>query len=167
MYLRPFEMAIEIGDAMNVMIAFNKLGCAWTGSSYNLMTRWLRGEAGMAGFAISDYADSDGEGLSFGMLGGACLLDGNTNSGYSAGIDARYDNRLVEAATRILYTVANSNAMNFWGEGTVTYTFDPLWFATRDALLTTVYVLFGISCAFVAATSAWVLLDKYVFKKKD
>ena len=92
-YLRPFEMAIEIGDAMNVMIAFNKLGSAWTGSSYNLMTRWLRGEAGMAGFAVSDWAPSDGEQLGYGILAGSNLLDGPA-AGYSAGCDARYDNRL-------------------------------------------------------------------------
>lgn len=159
-YLRPFEMAIEIGDAMNVMIAFNELGDAWTGSNYDLMTRWLRGEAGMAGFAISDYAPAEGENIGYGMLAGACLLDGNDNSGYSAGVDARYDNRLVEAATRILYTVANSNAMNFIGENTKFYTFDPLWYGTRDALITTVDVLFGISAAFVVAMSVWVFVDK-------
>ncbi len=170
-YLRPFEMAIEIGDAMNVMIAFNELGDAWTGSNYNLMTRWLRGEAGMTGFALSDYAPADGENIGYGMLAGACLLDGNTSSGYSAGVDARYDNRLVEAATRILYTVANSNAMNFVGDDVNIYTFDPLWWSTRDALLPgisiTVYVLFGLSCAFAAGMTGWKLYDKYLVKKED
>ena len=166
-YLRPFEIAIEIGDAMNVMIAFNELGDAWTGSSYNLMTAWLRGEAGMTGFAISDYAPAEGENIGYGMLAGACLLDGNTNGGYSAGVDARYDNRLVEAATRILYTVANSNAMNFWGDDTVTYSFDPLWYSGRDTLVTVMTVLFIISCALVVATTTWKLLDKYVFKKEE
>ena len=174
-YLRPFEMAIEIGDAMNVMIAFNELGDAWTGSNYNLMTRWLRGEAGMTGFSVSDWYSSEGEQLGYGMLAGSCLLDGplggRNGGGYSDGVDARYDNRLVEAATRILYTVANSNAMNFLGDNVEIYTFDPLWLATRDAVLpavsTTVYVLFGLSCAFVAGMIAWELLDKYLFKKED
>lgn len=159
-YLRPFEMAIEIGDAMNVMIAFNELGDSWTGSSYNLMTRWLRGEAGMAGFAISDYAPAEGENLGYGVLAGACLLDGDTSAGYSAGVDARYDNRLVEAAIRILYTVANSNAMNFWGEGTVTYSFDPPWYGTRDALVVTACVIFGVSCLWFVGMTAWDALAK-------
>ncbi len=170
-YLRPFEMAIEVGDAMNVMIAFNELGDAWTGSNYNLMTRWLRGEAGMAGFAISDYAPAEGENIGYGMLSGACLLDGDTNSGYSAGVDARYDNRLAEAATRILYTVANSNVMNFIGDDTQIYTFDPLWYETRDTLIpaisVTVYVLFGLSCAFAVGMTGWNLFDKYTGKKED
>lgn len=175
-YLRPFEMAIEIGDAMNVMIAFNKLGNDWTGNNYNLMTRWLRGEAGMAGFAISDWYTSPGENLGVGMLSGACLLDGNLGTGSSSDVngslgDARYDNRVVEAVTRILYTVANSNAMNMIGDTTVTYTYPPAWLASRDAIIpavsTTVYVLFGLSLAFVIGTTTWKLLDKYVFKKED
>lgn len=165
-YLRPFEMAIEIGDAMNVMIAFNELGDSWTGSSYNLMTRWLRGEAGMLGFALSDWAPAEGENIGYGMLAGACLLDGNTNSGYSAGVDARYDNRLVEAATRILYTVANSNAMNFWGDDTVTYSFDPLWYTGRDALVLAVTIVFIVSLVLVLGTTAWTVVDKYFLRKK-
>lgn len=168
-YLRPFEMAIEIGDAMNVMIAFNKLGDAWTGSNYNLMTRWLRGEAGMAGFAISDYAPSPGENIGYGMLSGACLLDGDTNGGYSINCDNRYNNRLVEAAKRILYTVANSNAMNFWGDDTRTYSFDAPWLDRRDAALggggIAVYVLFAVSCAFLLAMKAWEVVD--TVRKKD
>lgn len=170
-YLRPFEMAIEIGDAMNVMIAFNKIGDCWAGSNYNLMTRWLRGEAGMAGFAISDWSRAAGENLGYGMLAGACLLDGNNSYGLSAGVDARYDNVLAEAATRILYTVANSNAMNMIGDTTVTYSYPPAWYASRDAVIpavsTTVYVLFGLSLAFVIGTTTWKLLDRYVFKKED
>lgn len=175
-YLRPFEMAIEIGDAMNVMIAFNRLGNDWTGNNYNLMTRWLRGEAGMAGFAISDWYSSPGENLGVGMLAGACLLDGNLGTGANSDVngslgDARYDNRVVEAVTRILYTVANSNAMNMIGDTTVTYTYGPAWFASRDAIIpavsTTVYVFFGLSCAFAIGTTVWKLLDRYVFKKED
>lgn len=167
-YLRPFEMAIEIGDAMNVMIAFNKLGSAWTGSSYNLMTRWLRGEAGMAGFAVSDWAPSDGEQLGYGILAGSNLLDGPA-AGYSAGCDARYDNRLVEAAIQILYTTANSNVMNFIGDDVRIYTYDPLWYATRDAVVPpvtiTVYVLFALSAAFVVGTTAWGVVAEFMSKK--
>ncbi len=165
-YLRPFEMAIEIGDAMNVMIAFNELGDSWTGSNYNLMTRWLRGEAGMAGFALSDWYYSEGENLGFGVLAGSCLLDGNGNGGYSAGVDARYDNRLVEAATRILYTVANSNAMNFWGEGTETHSFDPLWYTTRTNVVTAVSIIFGVCCAFLLGTTAWTITADILESRK-
>ena len=78
---------------------------------------------------------------------------------------------ILEAATRILYTVANSNAMNFYGESTKTYTFDPAWYATRDALLPaltiTIDVFFGLSCAFVVGMTAWKLVDKYIFKKEE
>lgn len=54
------------------------------GSNYNLMTRWFRDEAGMAGFALSDSAPQPSEQL-YGIMVGSCLLDGNTNRGYSAG----------------------------------------------------------------------------------
>ena len=166
-YLRPFEMAIEIGDAMNVMIALNKLGDAWTGSSYNLMTRWLRGEAGMSGFALSDWPNYI-EQLSYGILAGTCLLD-QTQRGFSRGIDARYDNMVVDAAMRILYTVANSNAMNFYGDDTRTYSFDPLWYSARDAFVgpgaTAIYVVFGISCAFATGMTVWRATDNFKRKK--
>ena len=161
-YLRPFEIAIEVGDAMNVMIALNKLGDAWTGSSYNLMTRWLRGEAGMSGFALSDWPNYI-EQLSYGILAGTCLLD-QTQRGFSRGIDARYDNMVVDAATRILYTVANSNAMNFYGDDTRTYSFDPLWYSARNAFVgygaPAIYTVFGISCAFAIGMTVWCALDR-------
>ena len=155
MYLRTFEMGMEIGDAMNVMIAFNEIGDTWGGSNYNLMTRWLRDEAGMAGFALSDSAPQPGEQLGYGIMAGSCLLDGNTNRGYSAGADARYDNRLVEAAIRILYTVANSNAMNFIGDDTVTYSFEPLWYAKRDLLVDAITEVFAVSFVLVSITTVW------------
>ncbi len=163
-----FEWAFNLGDAMNVMIAFNELGDAWTGSNYNLMTGWLRGEAGMAGFALSDWYYSEGENIGFGILAGACLLDGDGNGGYSAGVDPRYDNRLLEAATRILYTVANSNAMNFWGDGTETHSFDPLWYTTRENVVTATTVVFAVCCAFLVITTAWtVTLDILASRKKS
>ncbi len=170
-YLRPFEMAVEIGDAMNVMISFNKIGNAWGGSSYNLMERWLHGEAGMAGFAISDYSRAAAENLGYGILAGSSLLDGDNSSGLSVGSDARYDNRVMDAAKRILYTVANSNAMNMIGDTAETYSYDPLWYQVRDGVVppakTAVEVLFWISLAFVVGTTTWKLVDKYVFKKDE
>ena len=154
-YLRPFEMAIEIGDAMNVMIAFNKIGGCWGGSNYNLMTRWLRGEAGMAGFAVSDWYSSDNENIGYGMLAGTDLLDGVSAPCLSIGNDPRYDNCLVKSATRLLYTVANSNAMNFLGEDSRLHTYDPDWYVWRTNLVTATSVVFGLCCAFLVGTTVW------------
>ncbi len=165
-YLRPFEMAIEIGDAMNVMIAFNKLGGCWGGSNYNLMTGWLRGEAGMAGFAISDWYSSPNENIGYGMLAGTDLLDGTAAPCLSIGNDARYDNCLVKSATRLLYTVANSNAMNFLGEDSRLHTYDPDWYVWRTNLVTATSVVFGLCCFFLVCTTAWTAAANLRSRKK-
>lgn len=166
-YLRPFEMAIEIGDAMNVMIAFNKIGNSWGGSNYNLMTRWLRGEAGMLGFAISDWYEAPNENLGYGMLAGTDILDGSSSgSGFTSSndADARFKNCAVQSATRILYTVANSNAMNFIGAGTEIITFEAKWMYYRDVLLkrfsASLWTVFALSMAFVIGTTVWTILDE-------
>ena len=158
-YLRPFEIAIEIGDAMNVMNSFNMIGNAWSGNDYNLMTAWLRGEAGMAGFAVTDYWPSGGMNLSYGLLAGTDLPDGSTSEVESNwtpdGGRGYYAQAARQAAMRIMYVVANSNAMNFIGEDTRIVSYDPEWFAVRDALVTAAVVLFVISVAAVVATTVW------------
>ena len=56
-YLRAFELPIVDADAKCVMTAHSRLGVHWSGAYYNLMTSWLRGEAGMSGFAVTDMYD--------------------------------------------------------------------------------------------------------------
>ena len=155
--LRPFEIAIEIGDAMNVMNSFNKIGMTWTGNYYNLMTGWLRGEAGMAGFAVTDWYRSGGMNMVYGMLAGTDLPDGSDYSNivqYAPGSGYGYYTTAVrQAAQRIMYTVANSNAMNFYGEDTLVYSFDPDWYEWRDIAVTAVIGAFAVSAVLVYATS--------------
>ncbi len=161
-HLRPFEIAIEISDAMCVMTAFSRIGTYWTGNDYNLMTRWLRGEAGMAGFAVTDWYKSAGMNMTNGHLAGTELPDGDAVSSLRDKGPGTGNEYLTQAtrisAMRILYTVANSNAMNFIGDDTVMYTVDPAWWSVRDGLVITVCVVFGVSCAFLAATAAWTIL---------
>ncbi|MDE5729814.1 MAG: glycoside hydrolase family 3 C-terminal domain-containing protein [Clostridia bacterium] len=167
LHLRPFEMAIEIGDAMNVMIAFNLNGNSWGGSNYNLMTRYLRGEAGMSGFAVSDWYNNgvNPETLGYGILGGCDLMDGpvTLGSSFTPDLDDRYKHCVVQSAKRILYTVANSNAMNFIGEGTTIYTFDAQWIYYRDVLVSrlepALITTFAICYAFVIGTTVWSIID--------
>ena len=56
-YLRAFELPIVNADAKCVMTAFNRLGAQWAGAYTELLTDWLRGEAGMEGFAVTDMYD--------------------------------------------------------------------------------------------------------------
>lgn len=169
-HIRPFEIAIEIGDAMNVMTAFNRIGTYWSGVDYNLMTKCLRGELGMRGFAVTDWYSSSGMNMLNGILAGQDLPDGSASSKYASyGPDSGgygfFAQAMRVSAQRILYTVANSNAMNFYGEGTYQITYDPEWWSVKDGIITTIDVLFIISCVFLAFTSGWVIFDK-VRKRK-
>lgn len=160
-YLRPFEIAIEIGDAMNVMNSFNKIGSAWSGGIYNLMTACLRDEFGMRGFAVTDYWQSGGMNIRFGMLAGTDLPDGTgaqsqiRDFGPDNGDFGFYAQAVRQACQRILYTVANSNAMNFIGEGTQIITHNPAWMGMVDQICSSVsitfYVITGIYVACYAA----------------
>ena len=133
-YLEPFEHAIvertmtvdgkevEIGGAMNVMNSFGRVGVVWTGAHEGLMTNILRGEWGMDGFALTDYSNNGTTyDIFLGIMGGTDSWD-NSNAGPMTRVDKlkRYDItqdpalaiRMREATHRILYTVANSAAMN-------------------------------------------------------
>ena len=132
LYLQPFEHAVVDGDAYCVMNAFARIGVIWTGAHEGLMTDVLRGEWGCKGFGISDYTSSSYatsahargtyDGL-LGVLAGTDTFDSSSTTTqayqllvYNAADPAVNDVHLVncmrEAAHRILYTVANSNAMN-------------------------------------------------------
>lgn len=164
-HLRAFEIAIEIGDAMNVMTAFSRVGTYWSGNDYNLMTKCLREEFGMRGFAVTDWFRSSGMNMSNGILAGQDLPDGNgtsdlkdkgpENGGYGYVAQA-----MRVSARRILYTVANSNAMNFFGDGTIVKTYDPEWYQVRDNLVLTITILFGISATLAVANETLIIINK-------
>lgn len=138
-YLKPFEMVMKAGNvdlnylekqsdgsyknatkeipaSMAVMSAFNRIGATWTGGSYNLITGILRDEWAFDGFVITDNANT------------GVFMD--TYQMIEAGADAKLmnaddptdfvfeeDNKAMyhyarQAAHRILYTIANSKAMN-------------------------------------------------------
>lgn len=173
-YLRPFELAIEVGNAMNVMSSFNRVGSAWSGNNYNLMTEWLRGEADMAGFIVTDYYKSGGMNMTFGLLAGTDLPDGSEGAGtFNEHKDMPvYAQGVRRSAHRILYTVANSNAMNFIGEGTTQWTEPAKWPEKFEAGVISIYVVFGISAAFMLASGIILYLPEMKkmiakLKKKD
>lgn len=155
-YLRPFELAIEIGDAMCVMNSFNRVGTYWSGNNYNLMTKCLRKELGMRGFAVTDYWRSGGMNLTYGLLAGTDLPDGTgaeseiSPFGPEEGKHGYYAQAARRAAQRILYTVANSNAMNFIGEDTRIIVHDPAWFAVRDNIILASEIVFACGAVFFA-----------------
>ena len=153
LYLQPFEHAVVDGGAYCVMNAFARVGVIWTGAHRGLMTDVLRGEWGCRGFGVSDYTTSSYgtavhsrgtyDGL-LGVLAGTDTFDSSSTTTqayqllvYNAADPAVNDVHLVncmrEAAHRILYTVANSNAMN--ESGVVVSTMNWWQFSLIDGII--------------------------------
>ena len=130
-YLEPFEHAVVEGGAYNVMNAFARVGVIWTGAHYGLMTNVLRNEWGCEGFGISDYTTTSYATTShkrgtydafLGVIAGTDTFDSSDTASQAAFLmeydytkDPHLVNCMREAAHRICYVVANSNAMNTSG----------------------------------------------------
>ncbi len=55
-YLKPFEIALKMGDACKaVMTSYNPVNGTWTSGHYDLTTTILRDEWGYTGFVMSDW----------------------------------------------------------------------------------------------------------------
>ena len=117
-YLQAFEYPIVEGGAYCVMTSFNRLGCVWAGGDYNLLTNILRNEWAMPGFAVTDFSNSNNYmDVVQGVLAGGDAWDCNDATKWSDVLrtyqdDAQVVSAMRQATARILYTVANSNAMN-------------------------------------------------------
>ena len=130
LYLKPFELCMKAGTvSMNyiengaiasreiranqaVMTSFNRLGYTWTGGHYNLISGVLRSEWGFNGFIITD-ADTPTHTDPVQMIKAGA--DGKLN--YLGAYDIDLNDPAIahyarKACHRILYTVANSKAMN-------------------------------------------------------
>ena len=124
-YLQAFEYPITDANAYCVMTSFNRLGAIWAGGDYNLITNILRGEFGMPGFAITDFSNNNNfMDVVQGLLAGGDAWDCNDASKWTDKLKTYTDDPQVvsamrEASKHILYTVANSNAMNGMGFNTI------------------------------------------------
>lgn len=117
-YLQAFEYPIVESGAYCVMTSFNRIGCVWAGGDYNLLTNILRGEWGMTGFALTDFSNFNNYmDVVQGVLAGGDAWDCNDATKWTDNLRQYQDdpavvNAMRQATQRILYTVANSNAMN-------------------------------------------------------
>ena len=162
LYLEPFEMAIVEGGAMNVMNAFSRFGVVWSGAHEGLMTNVLRGEWGMKGFGLTDFSGNaifasygimmKSFDVAYGLLAGTDSWDSSAvqwtddlNNLYKDDPDVAQAMR--EATHRILYTVANSNAMNGFTAETEIVEVTPWWQTALVVLQVVVAVLF-LACVF-------------------
>lgn len=181
-YLRAFELPIVNADAKCVMTAFNRVGAIWAGAMPELMTDWLRGEAGMTGFAVTDMYDGSYMSKPHEVLAGNDIPDnypgvtGTSMSGASSdlgyefadyGPGAAQENAAIgramrESAHRILYTVVQSRGMDGISAGTVILQVTPWW----STALTAAKVVFGLLTLLGAAL---LVMDStgFRFKKKQ
>ena len=148
-YLRAFELPIVYADAKNVMTAFNRLGAIWAGALYDLQTAWLRGEAGMTGFGVTDMYESVYMSKPHEVLAGNDIPDnypGTTGASMdtSEGGDglgaefaaygpkgtrptAQIGQALRTTAHRLLYTVLHSRGMDGISPDTKIVAVTPWW----------------------------------------
>ena len=154
LYLRAFEIPIVRADAKCVMTAFNRLGAFWSGAMPELMTSWLRGEAGMSGFAVTDMYDGsymskphevlagndipdNYPGVTGTAVGGAASDLGYEFADYGPGAskeNAPMARAMRESAHRILYTVVHSRGMDGISADTIIIQVTPWWSTALTAL---------------------------------
>ena len=152
-YFVPFEMCVKEGKTTAMMSSFNRLGVTWAGGSYNLLTKLLREEWGFEGMVITDYnlkkyMDTDQMIRTGGDLN---LSGGKSPSSQTTATDVASIRR---ATKNILFTVANSCAMNGYGAGVVWGYTTPWW----------VIWLIVADCA--AFTAGALMFTWYAIKKR-
>ena len=126
-----------------MMSAFNRIGTTWAGGNYNLLTALLRDEWGFEGMVITDY-----------NLTSYMNLDQMIRAGGDLNLSAGKVIKDAESATsltairtsakNILFTVANSNAMNGLGEGVGIVYGMPYWQIALIAFDCILFVSFDI-----------------------
>ena len=146
-YLEVADKAVTDGGAWNVMTGFNRWGAYWCGAYDNLLTGFLRGELGMRGMIITDYSGSSKYmDLADGLIAGSDIWDSPDPTIHTT-LAPKYENdayivtEMRESMHKILYTVANSNAMNGWSSADRLKVITPWWKTALYALDTVLAVL--------------------------
>lgn len=129
LYFKPFELAVKEGKTTAVMSSFNRLGTIWAGGHRGLLTEVLRNEWGFVGMVVTDYSEA-----------GFTYMD--PDQAISAGGDLQMETvgkhpsdtssapavtAMRQACKNILYTIANSHAMNGATKGQAVVTETPSW----------------------------------------
>ena len=137
-YLRPFELCMHAPDveetyytvaedgsyqqqtrmqrtAQGIMTSFNRIGATWTGGCYPLIQQLVRDEWGFEGFIITDSANAQSPAFNESQMiraGADAFLKSNANTYVFDPTNAAEYYYAREAAHHLLYTTANSRAMN-------------------------------------------------------
>ena len=149
-YLKPFRMIVEDGNTHGIMSSFNRIGTTWAGGSFELLTEVLRMEWGFEGTVISDYNLSNAYMHPDQMIraGGDLNLSQDykpSATATRAGMTNEMQIAALKAATKnVLFTVANSNAMNGVGEGVIWVTTMAKWKVALICVNVGLVVLAGV-----------------------
>ena len=138
-YLRAFELSIVYADAKCVMTGYNRLGTSWCGACPELLISWLRGEAGMKGFTVSDMYDASYMVPVHEIVAGNDIPDGELDPATLADFapGASKANAAVAQAMRtssklVLYTVLHSRGMDGISQYTKVVSVTPWWQTTLN-----------------------------------
>lgn len=117
-YLKPFQIAEEKGDVSGIMLAFNRLGTTQSIQSHALLTKVTREEWGFDGIFITDACNNlDQNEVDHYLAAGGNLILTTTSLPLTDAKTNWCRAYLRESAHRVLYTVANSLAMNGLSSG--------------------------------------------------
>lgn len=157
-YFLPFEKAVKEGQTTAMMSSFNRIGFTWCGGSYNLLTKLLRDEWGFRGMVVTDYNLPQYMNIDQMVRAGGDVNLSQTKS-LSDTSSATAITCIRKATKNILYTVANSNAMNDFGEGVRFYYAAPLW-------LITLWSVVGVLVTGLMAWGVFIFIKVYKVDKK-
>lgn len=112
-YLKPFQYAIEKGNAQGIMLTMCRVGWQYTFGSYPLMTAICRNEFGFNGCYITDYTSTlRGAGSDMYLAAGGNLIHA-TSEQTLTDVKQGWCRALIrDAVHSILHNTANSLAMN-------------------------------------------------------
>ncbi len=168
-YLRAFELPIRNADAKCVMTAFNRLGAVWAGAYEELLVDWLRGEAGMDGFAVTDMYDGTYMVKVHEVLAGNDIPDNYVGENISeltaygpegSNPNAIVVNKMRESAQRVLYTVVHSRGMDGISPNSKVVTITPWWQMTLNIATWTLTALTAIAAILLVLDLAGVKCKK-------
>jgi len=111
-YFKAFEIAVKEGGSTGIMSSFNRVGTVWAGGSYPILTEVLRNEWGFRGTVITDFNLQAYMDTTQMVLAGGDLNLSQSKPPISEFTDPTYTQALRTATKNILYSLANSNAMN-------------------------------------------------------
>lgn len=155
LYLTPFEKAVKVGETTAIMSSFNRIGTVWAGGDYRLLTQILRNEWGFKGSVVSDFNTNDYMNCRQMAYAGGDVNLATINVWDNFDAKSASDVTILRQCIKnILYTCANSNAMNVAGSNYVL----PYW---QIALIV-------LDCAAVVAIAVWGFFAvRIAMKKKE